>query len=245
MPGRGSRVLVLALVLVLAGCAGEPADLPSAASELAGLRCPAPVVPPAIHAAPDAALFADDFSDPTSSRLRPGSGAQTRYAIDNGAYLLAVAAAPRIVWSRLQTSYGAISLRVEATLVSGTSSTASALLFRYQDANNFYIFNVAHNGFYNLELYQQGARIVLIDWTPTDAIRQWPPEQRHAGVGVRNMLRVDLHDEEIGLWVNGVRLEETLDSTFVRGDVALAVHTFATVPAAICFDNLHILDNPE
>ncbi|NJL34969.1 MAG: hypothetical protein HC893_15385 [Chloroflexaceae bacterium] len=130
-------------------------------------------------------------------------------------------------------------------MVQGTSGTASGLVFRYQNDDNFYRFNVTGNGLYNLELMSRGTLTVLIDWTPSHAIRQIDTRQstfmaaRQPPAPVWNGLRVALHGKEMTLFVNGAALETTVDGTFSRGAVALSVNTFGS-GAAVCFDNLFV-----
>jgi hypothetical protein len=51
---------------------------------------------------------------------------------------------------------------------------------------------------------------------------------------------VELHNDYIALAVNGTPLDHTLDNTFRRGQVALAVNTSEHGPAVVCFERLTI-----
>jgi hypothetical protein len=105
------------------------------------------------------------------------------------------------------------------------------LLVRYQNERNFYLFNVAANGFYNLERFDNGTWQTIINWTPSSAIR---------GEGQPNTLRVVTSDDRIGLFVNGIWLEEARDRAFASGQVGLAVKTFERGGATVTFTDLLI-----
>lgn len=201
---------------------------------------------------PPAILLHSDFSAAEGSGLHVSEGENVTYALMDGAYLVAVQQPSFLVWSLIEGEYRHvtnITLEVMAVLVDGASTTASGLIFRYQDDNNFYRFNVATNGFYNLELMSHGTLSVLVDWTPSQAIRQIRVGTKHTtqssplSVPVLNTLRIALRGESIALFVNGIALETTLDGTFSHGAAALAVNTFGDGPATVCFDNLLITKN--
>ncbi len=193
-------------------------------------------------------LLYDDFSDAAASRLQLAADADARYGLSRKAYFIAASKPLLLSWSLINQSYQDVSIQVDTRLSNGPSSTASGLIFRYQNDRNYYLFNVACNGFYNLELLKDDIPVVLIDWTPSEAIRQLAA-QAAAGPGqprpraARNTLRVELQDEHITLFVNGVKLEETIDDTFSRGRVGLALNTFDEGGAMMCFDNLMIAAN--
>lgn len=176
-------------------------------------------------------LLEDDFSDPARSGLETGQDDVSRYAFENGQYAIEVLAPDLIVWSRIEGRYANLAVEVEATLNRGPQRTASGIIFRYQDDRNFYLFSVANDGFYNLEVIENGAWTTLIDWTPSDSI---------ASEHQPNVLRVQTVGDHITLTINDIRLEETMDSAFSEGQIALVVSTFDKGGASIAFDNLKI-----
>jgi hypothetical protein len=102
-------------------------------------------------------------------------------------------------------------------------------MFHYQDEDNFYLFSIAGDGSYSLELYTNNKQQTLIDWTDSSAIK---------GQGATNRLRVETEGQRIRLFVNGSLLDEISDETLSKGDIAVAVHTFAKGDAVFRFDNL-------
>lgn len=221
-PPRRSRLsppVVAALALLLLG--------PGLALWLWSYAPPEQTLPEA-PAAVQTTPLREDFADPRRSRFKQVAGDGIAFAFADAAYRIEVQGAGTMAWSLGETRYGDGAVQVEATLAHGPGTTASGLIFRYRDDRNFYLFSVAGNGFYNLELRSDGAWQTLIDWTPTPAIRR---------PGNPNILRVETAGDRIVLYVNGVWLEETRDRTFAAGSAGMAVHTYAEGGAAVLFDN--------
>jgi hypothetical protein len=226
----------LLIAALLGGCAG--ASPPAIHTTACSPRAAA-----APTAAPGAAvLLREEFADPAASPMQQQHTAHVRYTLEGGAYRIAVERAELLAWSLLEPAYENVRIEAEATLIAGAATSASSLIFRYHDANNFYLFNVAHNGYYSLERFTDGAHTVLIDWTHSSAIARLPdappgspPPTAH------NTLRVEMRDDYIALAVNGTPLDHTLDDTFRRGQVALAVNTSEHGPAVVCFERLTIM----
>jgi hypothetical protein len=236
VPARKRQIAALLAAALLAGCAGTapPPAIHNVACSTA----------PRATTTPDAAvLLSEEFAAPAASRMQQQHTPHARYAIEGGAYRIDVERPGLLAWSLLEPAYRNVRIEAEATLIAGAATSASSLIFRYHDANNFYLFNVAHNGYYNLERFANGTHTVLIDWTHSSAIVRLPtttPTPTGPPPVVRNTLRVDLRDDHIALAVNGTPLDHTLDDTLPRGRAGLAVNTTPHGPAVVCFDNLTI-----
>lgn len=180
----------------------------------------------------------DDFSSREDSLLDVGQNTVSRYSFKDGEYLMTGKTAGLLIWSMLEGDYGHerdLAVEVEATM--RESNIAAGIIFRYQNESNFYLFNIANNGFYDLELVQDGVWTSLIDWTPTPAMVAQPEQ---ASEPTTNTLRVELRGPEIALFVNNTWLETTIDSTFAHGNIALVVNTFDEEDVTIRFDNLAV-----
>jgi hypothetical protein len=176
-------------------------------------------------------LLAETFANPSSSRLGENEDPEVRSTFVDGAYEIQVKAPELITWNTLDGVYNDVAIQVETTLINGSETALGGLIFRYQDNQNFYLFSVANDGFYRLEILENDEWLTLIDWTSTDAI---------APAGMSNTIRVETRGDRISLFVNEVWLDETVDSTFTDGEMALAVGTFEDGGATIQFDNLVI-----
>jgi hypothetical protein len=222
---------------ILGGCMGA-----APAPALNSAACTSIPYTAATPAAP--VLLREDFARPAASRMQQRHMPHARYAIEGGAYRIAVERSGLLAWSLLEPAYENVRIEADTILIAGAATSASSLIFRYHDANNFYLFNVAHNGYYSLERFANGTHTMLIDWTHSSAIARLPeatPTPDAPPPAAHNTLRVELRDDYIALAVNGTLLDHTLDDTLRRGQVALAVNTSAHGPAVVCFDNLTIL----
>jgi hypothetical protein len=180
--------------------------------------------------APVLPLVSDDFADESASSLLSGGDTETRYAFEDGSYTITITGTEQLVWSRLSGTFDNTALAVDATMVAGPPTAAAAIVFRFQDNDNFYIFNV-RGGAYNLQVRKNGIWRVLIDWTPALRIRS---------AGETNRLRVETVGDTITLFANDEQLGQMRDSTFSSGRMALSLNTFEIGGARVAFDNLSV-----
>ena len=241
--GAGLATLLLTLsvaygvTLLVVGSLGTTGSAPLGTAVGVGVALPLTTPEPGEGtpaATAPAALLRDDFANEQSSALLAGGDSEARYSFEDGAYQIDLVQPNQLAWSRLGGSYVDASLAVDATLRESAQNSAAALLFRYQDSDNFYIFNVAANGTYSLELRRNSQWTQLIDWTASPAIR---------GLSQLNRLRVDAAGDTFTLYVNETRLGAATDDTFQSGQLALAVNTFDDGGARVAFDNLIVQGN--
>jgi hypothetical protein len=174
-------------------------------------------------------LHSDDFSQ--AGALGEEEDRETRYAYENGAYVITVKESQQIAWARFGDTYANAVTQVEASLAAGPEVSAAALIFRYQDEDNFYIFNVNGAGQYDLELRRDGEWTTLVPWTSAPAINR---------KGAANVLRVETVDDMITMYINSAALQTISDASFSSGQMALAVNTFEEGGASVTFDNLRV-----
>jgi hypothetical protein len=173
-------------------------------------------------------LLEDDFENPRRSSLTTVEDEDMTAAFADGAYSVNVKTPSLIVWRPFDGSYDDAAVEVD-TILEGPPESSAVLLFRYQDDQNFYMFQVAGDGTYALTVYEADEPITLIDWTESTEIR---------GTGEVNRLRVETEGSLIRLFVNDQLLEEIDDATFDNGEMALAVSTADDGDATVTFDNL-------
>jgi hypothetical protein len=215
-------------LILLFNVAGILGSNPPSSPQTPALTTPRPSTDPA-----DAyeILLTDDFSSATRSSLGSGSDSATSYRFVDGVYEMEVVPADMLAWSRIDGNYRNAQIEFDARLIDGPAETGVGLIFRYQDADNFYLFTVSGDGFYNLEMISNGRWQTLIDWTAEPAILP---------SGQVNRLSVTTIDERIMLVVNGVIVDETVAPHFTAGAAALAITTFEQGAATAMFDNLKI-----
>ncbi len=238
-PGSGRRVLLIIALVAGLGFLTLVALIVGVVMLNRGTGTatrPTAVVRPTAGAAPTAApvetfgatLLEDDFENPRRSSLSDGENEDATYTFADGTYAINLKTPKYIVWSTFKGTYDDAAVEVDTTL-DGPSQSAAGLMFRYQDSENFYLFQVSGDGRYGLDVYENDELTTLIDWTDSSEIN---------GTGEANRLRVETEGSVIRLFVNGELLEEISDDTFADGEMALAVNTFDEGDATVTFDNL-------
>lgn len=192
----------------------------------------------------------DDFSSPQTSILEALETQAIRYAFEHDAYSIEVKSPGLMGWSLYHTPCDDVTVEVEAQPAMPNKPVAVGIIFHYQDDANFYLFHVASNGFYNLELIEHGQTIPLIHWTPF----QTSTDNTNASSAMASYsLKVQTQDSFITLFVNGRKLETTTDKTFSYGKIGVAVNTFeenctdvlSCASTKVYFDNLRVFCSRE
>lgn len=175
-------------------------------------------------------LFADDFSDPTtgwSQRDQPGGW--TRY--EEGSFHITVRLPDLYMWSSTSRSFADFTVEVDGRLIEGPPDGIYGVIFRQQDEDNFYEFDISADGRYTLIRFRDGQWQPIVDWTETQMIQQ--------GRSL-NRLRVDAVGSTIRVYVNGQLLASVTDASFRQGDIALVAGTGDTPGTHAAFDNLQV-----
>ncbi|MFP3952663.1 MAG: family 16 glycoside hydrolase [Candidatus Acetothermia bacterium] len=110
--------------------------------------------------------------------------------------------------------FGDFALQVSIKQVEG-SPAYYGILFRYQDAANYYQFWVSDDGYYGLAVSEAGEWNVLIEMNHSRAIEP----------GDWNRLDLIASGSSLSLYVNGVLLDDIEDNTFREGKVAVSAET--------------------
>lgn len=176
-------------------------------------------------------LLYETFTNPKISSLDAGVNDYASFAFVDEAYRINVRESDAFVWSPYEGTFDDVTITTELIFTTGSGDTAAGLLFRFQDENNFYFFNISANGYYALDLFQNGRWVSLVDWTRTTQVKS---------SGEPNQLRVEIVKDYIHLYVNDMLLDVVSDDTFAKGKVAFAVNTFEEHDVTVFFDNLII-----
>ena len=172
-------------------------------------------------------LLRDDFDNPTTSSLGVRNDSSSSYSFEQGSYVIEVKEPELLVWALIEGNYRDVVIETSYSTPLNAPNLAAGLIFHYQDEDNFYLFSVSNDGYYALELLENNQWITLIDWTQHNAI-----------AAESNRLRVELSGDQITLFVNDRRLEQTRDPTFTRGEVGLAVTSFDEGGAVVRYDEI-------
>lgn len=175
----------------------------------------------------------DDFTDHQQSVLTAAEDETAKTTFVMGVYDFTVKTPQTLAWAVTDRTYGDLAIEADTTISPDVDVVAAGLIFHYQDKRNFYLFSVANDGYYALELLHNDTWLTLIDWTESEMIKP-----------TSNTLRVETMGDQIALNVNGSLLEVTRDDTLMGGDAGLAVSSFDSSPVTIRFDNLFITRSP-
>ena len=119
-------------------------------------------------------------------------------------------------------------LEVDARQVSESSGSGYGVIFRLENGDNFYSFELTGDGYYNLNKYLNGEWITLRALTRSDFINE--------GNGT-NHLKVVCEGSQIQVYVNGHHLATVIDDSFVEGYVGVIAEAFG-LDTHVAFDNI-------
>lgn len=123
-------------------------------------------------------------------------------------------------------------LEVDAQQVSGDLSNSYGVLFRMQDPNQFYRFEITGDGKYMFERRNgdgSWTRFVR-DWTESAAIEQ--------GHRATNRIRIEAIGPSLTVYVNNTLVQQVTDNGYAAGQIALDAGTFGFPEMQAAFDNL-------
>jgi hypothetical protein len=185
---------------------------------------------------PQLLLLEDDFSNPKSGWDR-GADTDAEWGYQDGEYRILVHTEDMTVWANTHERYDLADLLmvVEARRVAGPLDNQYGVIVRYQDRANFYLFTVSSDGQYAVQMLCDDSWKDLVQWTPSDVIRQ------DDGF---NLLRVEARGSEMRFLVNGELLCVVQDATISSGSIGLAAGSFTEPEVEVRFDNLLVRQTP-
>jgi len=167
------------------------------------------------------------FSDPLTSPAYPWQQDSTHCLFQNGSYHIIkdyICFAPLGVYSDLNIS-------VQVKQISGIANTIFGIVFRFNDANNYYDFRVSSNSLWLFEKFVNGVHHYLVPLTANAAIQP--------GIGTANTIRVRAHGTHLQFFANGIQIGQVTDSTFPSGDIGLYGPS-TSVPGDVAFNNFQV-----
>lgn len=172
----------------------------------------------------------DDFSAPEGG-WGETSDLQSVKQYENGQYHITVYSPELFIWSIAGRDLADFMAEVEATQVSGPNDNGYGLLFRFQDDQHFYRFDISGDGFYLLSKRAENQWVTLVDWTESPFIYKGK---------ATNRLKVICQGAQISLYVNDRHLTDFSDASYSHGDIGLFAGTLSQGGVHISFDNLTV-----
>jgi hypothetical protein len=175
-------------------------------------------------------LFSDDFSDSASGwDVGPTDHGSTHYV--DGGYVISLDAANYDLWGNPGKDFTDTVIDVDATKVAGPDDNDFGVICRYKDAENFYLAEVASDGYYLVGKYVGGT------FTPLGSEQMASTDLVKPGNDL-NHLQFTCSGDTLKLSINGTEATSVTDSDLTSGDVGLIAGDYDTAGAQISFDNL-------
>lgn len=181
-----------------------------------------------------ALVYEDDFSD-SFGGWDDAFDTYTRKVYGNNRYQIEVNASNLVAWGLANRDVADFEMEVEAKLEDGDQKNSYGLLFRFQDRDNFYRFDISGDGYFLLSKFVDGEWSTLVDWTESEFI---------STDGSANILRIAAVGPEITVWSNGQKLASVIDDSLTHGNFGFFAGTFAEPYVWVSYDNLKLWTPP-
>lgn len=181
-------------------------------------------------------IYATDFSETGWEEGDYGTG-QVGYV--DGEYFVSQIGGSDFMWGQAFVNFADVDIWVNAQQISGPSNdnTGYGVMCRVSfDFNTGelygYWFGIGADGTYSIHKWAGNSVIPLIDWESSSAIRE--------GNGRVNEIRAVCNGSTLQLYVNGMLLAETSDSSIRSGDFGLGGVSFESDAAEFRFDDFEV-----
>jgi hypothetical protein len=206
-----------------------------------------------------AATF-DDFIDDWN--LYEG---RLRAAVENGVLILAADDTYKKPFSVAKQHWGNFDFSVQASPADGPLNNGYGVIFRFQskgnnspDDDDFYLFLVSSDGYYQVTRSLDGVQKELSNWIPSPLVNQ--------GIGVTNTVRVVASGDRFQFYINdqlvqvcvpdntegistynaggcvqGQMLDVLVDSSIPEGQIGVVIQTLDEPGVVVNFDNVMVV----
>ena len=177
-----------------------------------------------------APIFRDTFrANETGWNLFQGE--KTAVTIEGNRLTLTVTGPDRDVWATAPRVFDDFRLEVDSGLLDGPAETSYGVIFRHQDDNNYYSFEVDGEGRYRLGKVLGGRYTALIE--PSPSVRVQPGQ-------ALNHLTVKAVGPQLSLGVNGVEVASFVDRSFAAGRIGATASLAGAGTSVAVFGNLEV-----
>ena len=183
-------------------------------------------------------LFHDEFVLGQTADWQFEGDAQGRTTIVNEQLMVELNAPNTMQFSSLpEQSYDNFIFEVDARQLAGDPGNTYGVLFRMQDAAQFYRFELTGDGFYMVERRNANGTWTRFvdDWTESSAITR--------GINALNRIRIEANGSTFSAFVNDQLVHQFTDNAYASGSIGLDAGTFTQPHTQALFDNV-ILRSP-
>ncbi|MFN8485595.1 MAG: family 16 glycoside hydrolase [Anaerolineae bacterium] len=175
-------------------------------------------------------IYADDFTD-NKAGWREFSGREGSARVGSGRLDLTVVGPEQDVWTTMRGNYDDFRAEIDGGLLAGADDTSYGIIFRYQNDDNYYQFDVDGQGSYTLGRIVNGDYEAIIDLTPSEAIQKGQ---------ALNHFEVRCVGPSITVSINGRQVDQARDTTFQRGAVGVTAGLDSPSTSQVVFRALRI-----
>ncbi|MBN1267843.1 MAG: hypothetical protein JXA25_20295 [Anaerolineales bacterium] len=177
-------------------------------------------------------LLVDDFED-SSSGWEIGDYDTGSVGYANGAYFVDATEDDSLMWGLAYKVFENTAITVETRQVSAPSNDNNGygVMCRVQSNDDGYILRISGDGYAAIQYFMDGELHQLVEWFESPSINQ--------GNAANTILAI-CDGPTLVLIVNGDEVARATDTTFTRGDIALATTSFEAEPTRILFDNIRV-----
>lgn len=177
-------------------------------------------------------LYEENFSSSKTSLFTGALGENFSCYFGDGRYHLELVPMNYLKEIAYGPEYNNSIIEVEATQESGPDDNNYGVMFRKVDWNNFYIFVISGDGYYQIAKLRSNKWEFVTPWRRSSAI--------HTG-DATNLIRVVCNGDKFSFYVNDIKVDDYADGSFGSGMVGFVAGTmYCKDPVKIGFDNLKI-----
>ncbi len=227
----------------------DQASTPSSVSELAvptdrpeepdvvitqqGKKASTPEIEQPTQIQPPGVLLEDDFEDPDSG-WEIGNYDSGSVGYENGSYFVESSLEGNLMWGTAGMVFENTDITVETRQISAppNDNNGYGIMCRIESGEDGYTLRISGDGYAAIQYFKDGEMIQLVEWFETPLIRKG---------NTTNVLRAVCDGPNLALYINGELAAEATDSTFIRGDIALAATSYEPEPTKILFDNIRVM----
>lgn len=145
--------------------------------------------------------------------------------------------------------FGDFDLTVEAAQVNGPDNNGYGVIFRHRDNQNYYLFLISGDGYYQVVRRLEGADEELSDWAQSEVIHQGQAANTVRVVAQGDTFTFFINDVQVPLcptlWhpltgecMDAEATRQLVDGSFPQGRIGLAARSFDQPGVVVRFDNL-------
>jgi len=200
-----------------------------------------PAPPTAALAEPGALLYEESFDDLSGQwSTFDGDGVSVDY--NDGGYQMVIDRTEYMVWGNPEPGLDLADMvfEVEVRQVEGPLDNNFGVFVRYLEGDDwysYYWFQISADGFYSVDLRNEGEWVTLVGWEASPAIQ--------TGLGVTNHIRLECSGGQFRFYNNGVHLVDVFDTSLDRGNIGLAAGTFEESGVVVQFDDVRVYELGE